>query len=113
MVILAPVRFLILSEISTTVLLVKEMLLKCGLEMYWRNNPHTYWTISAIVLSYTWEISGVFNGIRTNELCAVTNWAMKPLRFDVIIYYYRFDSVPDLKAIFPLSLKQKGVFFFE
>ena len=30
MVILAPVRFLILSEINETVLLVKEMLVKCG-----------------------------------------------------------------------------------
>ena len=66
-------------------------------------------------LSYlnTWKISSVFNGIRTYELCAVTNWAMKPLRFDVLSFITIvtwLDSMPNLKAIFPLSLRQKFVF---
>ena len=28
---------------------VKEMFMKCGWEMNWRDDPHTWWTISAIV----------------------------------------------------------------
>ena len=36
---------------------LKEMFMKCGWEMNWRDDPHTWWTISAIV-SYmcTWKI---------------------------------------------------------
>ena len=44
-------------------------MLSCGWEMKWGNDPHTCWTISAIVSCAPEKFSGVFNGIRSHDLC--------------------------------------------
>ena len=48
--------------------LLKEML-NCGWEVNLRNDPHTWWTISAIVSCAPEKFSGVFGGIQTHDLC--------------------------------------------
>ena len=114
MVILAPVRFLILSEINETVLLVKEMLVKCGWEMYWRNNPHTCWTITAIVLfEHLKNFKCLQRDSKLWTLCCHQLSYEATQIWCIIIYYYRYLAwqYPKPESHFSFEPQTKICFF--